>query len=382
MSHSWRQTLARMVTDVLYDTDGRNGPGGLSRLLGLAAAGYAVAVNRRNRAFDSGRRSILRLTRPVISVGNITVGGTGKTPMAVYLAERLAAAGIRPAIVSRGYAGGWETRGGVVSDGNGWIADPTDSGDEPAMMARRLPTVPVIVGQDRVSGGRLAIDRFDPDVVLLDDGFQHRRLHRDLDILLLDARRPVGNGRLLPRGPLREPVHALGRAHAIVLTHADEPQTHPSADWTRWLQPSTPMFRAVHRPVLVGVNPAHTAALHPQAPDSPQGRCKPMAGANGFLVTGVADNRAVQLTLAALGGRIAGHRSFPDHHTFSRADMASVMAEARRSGADRLVTTEKDWPRLCRMPRRAMDLWVVGVRIAFPDNPDGFIDWLLGRIRS
>ncbi|MCF8080795.1 MAG: tetraacyldisaccharide 4'-kinase, partial [Desulfobacterales bacterium] len=174
--------------------------------LGAAAAVYGGAMALRAECYRRGVFASHRCSCPVVSVGNLTIGGTGKTPMVVYLARRLVAAGKRPAVVSRGYRGASETTGGIVSDTSRILLPAEAAGDEPWLIANLLKGVPVVVGKDRCRAARIAQRAFSPDVILMDDGFQHLRMRRSLDLLLLDAAHPFGNGRIFPRGTLREPI--------------------------------------------------------------------------------------------------------------------------------------------------------------------------------
>ncbi|MFN2165764.1 MAG: tetraacyldisaccharide 4'-kinase, partial [Anaerolineae bacterium] len=196
------------MTGIVHSPPGHASPAGLAQVLKVLSLGYGALVRLRSAAYAGSRRR-RRLPVPVISVGNLTVGGTGKTPMIARLAASLLAAGRRPAIVSRGYRGGLEKTGGIVSDGHRLLQDAAAAGDEPFMLAMQLPGVPVAVGRDRYEIGRRVIRALSADVILLDDGFQHLRLARDVDILLMDARRPLGNGHVLPRGPLRVTVYLV-----------------------------------------------------------------------------------------------------------------------------------------------------------------------------
>lgn len=361
--------------------------GSLAGFLFVLSKLYGLGVRFRNARLDRGASAVRRLPVPVISVGNLTAGGAGKTPMVLYLAGELRRLGLRPAVVCRGYRGGAERVGGVVGDGERIQLDAAQAGDEPRLLAERLPGVPVVVGADRFSAGMRVISQFSPGLILLDDGFQHRRLARDLDLVLLDARRPLGNGHLLPRGPLREPVPALKRADALILTRSDRGVSPlPKTPGTKGI----PVFRTVHSPVLRNI------LLAGDSVDCgfPQGRFEGSQGAGSelgggavleggggaFVFSGLADNADVLRTVAALGARPVGAMGFPDHHAFSEKDRKAIFQAARECGANLLVTTEKDAVRFPAETTFPLDLAVVGVDIDFGADENRFLDFLTRRL--
>ncbi len=285
------------------------------------------------------RKKQRKLPVCVVSVGNLVVGGTGKTPFSLWLAETLTTAGIGVAILSRGYGRRDDRIVQVPPTTPAWEDAATLYGDEPLLLARRLPGVPVWVGRNRYAAGRMALEGdHRPSVLILDDGFQHVSLHRDIDIVLLDAERPFGNGRLLPMGPLREPVRNLARAHALVLTRAGDKTLASEARLTLMKRfPEKPVFACRHR--MTGIAPAIG---------------EPTVGAAELrdkvcvAFAGIAEPRSFFDSLRALDPslRVAETLSFPDHHAFTDADSTLLLERKRRSGADFLVTTEKDWVRL------------------------------------
>ena len=217
----------------------------------LVAASYLYGAGTvfRNQLYRSGWCGQKSLPCPVISVGNITAGGTGKTPMAIYMAQLLTGLGRKPVVISRGYKGRSKNGAAVVGNGSDLFLDADQAGDEPHMMAR-LQQFPVVVGKNRYQAGLLALKHLSTDIMVLDDGFQHIRLKRDIDLLLMDHDQPFGNGRMLPAGRLREPAaRALSRAHAVILTRCPDiipPESHPVS----CLAPHLPVFFARHQPVL------------------------------------------------------------------------------------------------------------------------------------
>ncbi|GAB6096458.1 tetraacyldisaccharide 4'-kinase [Desulfatiferula olefinivorans] len=369
-------TDLRHAVETLIRDDGGAGPFPLEPCCRGLSRGLAAAAALKNRLYDKGALTVRRLACPVISVGNITVGGTGKTPMTMLLARHLKERGFRPLILSRGYGGRATDKGGVVSDGKTVLMDAAWAGDEPLMMAAALPGVPVVVGKDRSRMGRQALARFSPDVILLDDGFQHRKLHRDLDIVLFDACRPFGNGFALPRGPLREPVAALARAHLFVLTRADDPAESVRAFHARLEAlglPSavlrTPVITCGHRPVLRGIIPADRTRMA-SAVSAPAEAV--------FAFSGIANNDDVKRSLDALGFTVAGCMAFPDHHPYSADDLAEIARRASAGGAHAFVTTDKDAARLgsAVLP---LSLYVAGIDLAVTGNDEHLIDRIINR---
>jgi tetraacyldisaccharide 4'-kinase len=326
---------------------------------------FRAAVAARNAAYDRGLIAVRRLPVPVISVGNLSVGGTGKTPVVAALAAWLLEHGRRPAIASRGHGGAHARRRGaaplVVSSGaaGGSIASALEAGDEPALLASLLPGVPIIVSPHRFEAGGLAVREHAADLILLDDGFQHRRLFREADLVTLDAR-GLPDGYLLPAGPWREPASGLRRAHVAVLTRAEA-----DADWEAARQaigalvPGLPVHRARHVPV--GLRRASPDGLGPRAT---------LSGLEGVPIAGFAGlARPLDFrdTLESLGARVVAFTSFPDHHPFSREAIERLAGEARRAGASLLMTTAKDAVRLPFIPP---DLAVLDIEVRIEGMDD------------
>jgi len=325
--------LGRLVDAAIAD----EAPGPPQRilrgLLTLLGAGYGVGMRLRNAAYDRGLLPVRRLPCRVICVGNLTVGGTGKTPTVAWLAGALREAGCRVAVVLRGYGGAGGVR--VASDGAGSREDWRLVGDEAALLAARLPGVPVVTGADRHAAGRLALERFLAQTIVLDDGFQHRRLHRDLDLVLVDATDPFGGGRLLPRGRLRERVEGLCRAHGMVVTRAAEAEVEPVRRALERLAPGRPVGWTTHRATaLVELSTGRTVPLGA------------LAGARVLGVAGIARPRSFRRTLAGLGAQTVECLIFPDHHPYGEPDRGAIGRAARQGGVEALVTTEKDAVRL------------------------------------
>lgn len=351
--------------------------------LHMLSIGYGVLQSLRAAGYRKKIFPSRQLPCKVISVGNITVGGTGKTPMTIYLAREIKQAGRRVAIVSRGYKGGAERRGGVVANGTTICMDPLTAGDEPYMMACRLEGIPVIVGRNRFAAGLLAIDHFQPDVIVLDDAFQHLMLRRDIDLVLIDAMHPFGNGRMLPRGTLREPIAALGRASACILTRSNAAGAEALAVTrarVKLLVGNRPIFESLQDPYFYLVPGGEQTTLQ-AVPDFPGSH--DLVGIKSrkvFGFSGIARNEDFQRTVKDLGFNVTGFLEFPDHYFYSAADQKKIMRVAEESGAQRLITTEKDHVRLVGSGSWNTELVVVGVKASFRDGGQGLRSFIQARL--
>jgi tetraacyldisaccharide 4'-kinase len=324
------------------------GPAPPAPWLSTAAALFGAGVALRGLLYDHGLLTPARVEGlRVLSVGNLTVGGTGKTPAVAWLAAALAARGARVAVLSRGY-GRRERRALRVEPAH----SAAEVGDEPLLLARALPGVPVYVGPDRVQLAHRARAE-GADWALLDDGFQHRRLARDVDLVVVDAASPFGNGLLLPAGPLREPVSAARRATAVWL-RCDRADAPVPAPWAH-----LPVIRAAHLPGAV-LDPA--GARHPLAV---------LAGRRVLAFAGLARPRGFFASLSALGAEVVQARAFADHHAYSREELKRLAGEASRLGAQ-CITTAKD---AVRLPQGALDAWVLEQRVEVLDGAHWVEAW-------
>jgi tetraacyldisaccharide 4'-kinase len=269
---------------------------------------------------------------PVISVGNITAGGTGKTPLVMALARKLMAKEIAVAILSRGYKR-TETSESVVSDGKTIFLSPEESGDEPFLMAKACPGTPVLVGKNRFANGRIALQRFGVKGLILDDGYQHLSLYRDINILLIDSHIGFGDRHLLPRGILREPLSQLRRADLFLLTKAGDPETCQLLEKEiHEIHPGARVFHSYYEPVsLVG-------------PQEEQEELPSLKGKNILALSGIAHPGDFSSMLRKCGTKIAGEAIFPDHHLYTAKDLSHI--EVKAKGTDGIVTTEKDMVKL------------------------------------
>ena len=355
----------------------------LASLLYVISALYGTAQKLRASGYRQNIFRSQKLPCKVISVGNIAVGGTGKTPMTIYVADKLQQIGVRVAVISRGYKGGAERDGGVVSDGSHLLMDSEQAGDEPFLIASRLENIPVLVGKNRFEAGLLAVDKFQPDVIVLDDAFQHLKLKRDIDIILLDHTRPFGNSHLLPRGILREPLTAMTRATACILTRcrddADESARFSIAT-LKSILPQTPVFKSSYIPYCYTVKdgacpPLQTGSNFFAPHDSGDNKTRKVFG-----FSGIARNDDFQRTVKTLGFNVTGFLEFSDHHRYSEPDLKTILRTARQTGARELITSEKDYVRLTGKGGCPMDLVVVGVRVAFKDDGQDFMAFIKDRL--
>jgi tetraacyldisaccharide 4'-kinase len=322
---------------------------------------YGGLTHLRRRLYARGTLKSRRLPCPVISVGNLTLGGTGKTPMVIHLAEKVLAMGYRPVILSRGYKGLSEKSGAVVSDGRDLLCDARQAGDEPCLMAALLPTVPVVVGSNRYRTGMDAVRRFQPDIVILDDGFQHLQLARDFNLLLLDAQRPYGNGHLLPRGMLREHEASMQDADAVVLTRSAQGRGDACGDMIRRAHPR-PVFSSDHQPVVRLVLEARQAVAGMPSGLRPDFDVK---GKQVLAFAGLGRNEAFFHAVQVLGAGVRDTLGFDDHHVFTQGDLHRIEKAVEQAGANCLITTDKDFVRLPRGIRLPVELIVMGVRMDF-----------------
>jgi tetraacyldisaccharide 4'-kinase len=342
---------------------------------------YGLIIKLRSALYDRHLFRVKKLPCAVISIGNLSVGGTGKTPMAIHVAELISRLGYRVCVISRGYKGSAEQKGGIVSDGRHLLMDAWAAGDEPFMMAQRLNGIPVLVGADRFRAGLRAVCAFSSNVVVLDDGFQHRRLGRDIELVMIDDRFFLGDQHLLPRGMLREPVSALKRGDAFVLTRSVyEPSRN--LELLQSLFPEKPVFKACHVPYLQGVFRAGKAIDQEAEGRAPDERMGFLKDARVFVFSGIAGNQGFVQMVEKMVKGVAGIAAFPDHHRYSEKDLAEILDRAEKSEADFMVTTHKDYVRIAPRFKGGIDTVVIGVRIALADQAPVFAEFVRERVAS
>jgi tetraacyldisaccharide 4'-kinase len=319
----------------------RRGPLALLARAALRVASwpYGLGVRWRNRGFDRGTRPIHRAAVPVVSIGNLSLGGTGKTPCVEYVAKFCRERGVQVAILSRGYG--------------------TDAGpnDEAMVLEENLPDVPHLQGADRSTLADAAVEELEAELLVLDDGFQHRRLHRDLDIVLIDATSPPHRDRLFPRGTLREPASSLKRANAILLTRCDqvnEAEVNAIREWLKSKAPGVPVAATEHRPVA-----------------------NQLKGTTVGAFCGIGNPEAFRRTLESLGALVAEFRTFPDHHAYTREDVDDLRRWANGLPPNAAIaTTQKDQVKLRLDELSGRPLHTVKIEMKFTEGEEAFHDAL------
>lgn len=326
--------------------------------LHVVSFGYAIAARFRRNQYDTGRKPISKAEVPVISVGNLTTGGTGKTPIVCDLCVRLRAMGYRVSIVSRGFGAG-------------------ESGinDEAMEIADRLPDVPHVQHPDRVEAARIAVEELEAEVIVMDDGFQHRRLHRDLDIVVIDATCPFGYGHLLPRGYLREPISSLRRADVVMITRTDQVNGEAIEQIQSQLKrfaPSAPVIQTLHRPTSIGFQHSDT-----QTVDWLRKR-------SVALVSAIGNPSAFEQTVVACGATVQGHYRLPDHDDYDRNTREQIRNWASElqteTSIDALICTHKDYVKLTTDQIAGIQLGylIIELKISEPDREA----WLDAELRE
>ncbi|OSM04311.1 putative lipid-A-disaccharide synthase [Magnetofaba australis IT-1] len=313
---------------------------------------YGAVMQGRNVAYDRRWLTRYRCPAPVISVGNLTSGGVGKTPLCAWLADWLLAQGRRPALISRGHGGLCRESVCVISDGEQMVMRPPEAADEAALLARHAPRAVTLTAPKRALAMAFAVEELGADVVVLDDAFQHRAAQRDLDIVLMDARQPFGNGRILPGGVLREPVSGLRRAHLGILTRADDAAAGDrAAQNIADIAPELPVLRARHQ--ADGWRNAQGARV--SAPQRAAAFCA------------IARPDSFQRSLQQAGVDVLSLNAFPDHHIFTQEELMELAQRAQAQGAEALACTQKDLIKIAHPERLPLPVKALAIGMAFAD---------------
>lgn len=326
-------------------------------LISPLSVGYGIGSYFRLAAYSKGYMKRIKLPIPVVSVGNITCGGTGKTPMAIDITRRLIAAGYKVAVLSRGYARKSKQKVTVVSNGKGDFALCEDAGDEPLLIAMSVPEAVVIVGSSRAETAALAIEQYNADVIVLDDGFQHIRLERDLDIVLVDYNDDPENDMLLPAGRLREPLSALNRARVVIITKVPA-------------QPDQERLEKLRATIRKHTDRAEIAEARfvPKGLRTNSGAAplEQLKGQRVVAFCGVARPEGFASTLNQLGCTVVHLKSFSDHHWYTPDELKMLEKLMRESNASAVVTTEKDMVKIA--PHDRLNQHLIAVEIG--------VEWL------
>jgi len=369
-----RETIQTYLYRVIHGERRGLLPTILLLFLRLFSSVYALGVNVKLSMYRLGILEQHKLPCYVISLGNITVGGTGKTPTAQRLATLIRDMGYRVVILNRGYRAAWQEDVGLVSDGQKIYMTAAEAGDEAYLLAKSLPGVPVVIGKERAVSGEYAVKQLNAQVIILDDAYQHWQLARDLDIVLIDSLNRFGNNFLLPRGTLREPLTNLNRAHAFLLTKVDQ-TTDNARDSIRdtlvQYNDKALIVESIHRPRWFieieswykGVRDCGIALEN-------------VRGQSVVAISAIGNPSSFEQTIADIEVNVIDSLRFPDHHHYTMSEMQWAMERAVKKGANALVTTEKD---AVKIPaefihsHRPLPVYVLGIEVRFLDGYEEFM---------
>jgi tetraacyldisaccharide 4'-kinase len=329
----------------------------LRAALAIAAKIYSSIIRLRNLFYDKQVLKTHYNKAVVISIGNITLGGTGKTPLVVWLCNYMHRQNLSCAVLTRGYKTHLK-RHTISSE------SPDTRMDEPAVLSENCPKAEIIVNPDRVAGAEKAIEKFGAKVLILDDGFQHRRLARDLDIVTIDATQPFGHEKIFPAGLLREPLTSLRRADAVVITRCDqidESELRNIENKLRTVNPDILIAQSIH------------AVVNIKSKDNVETAVEKLKGSKIYAFCGIGNPDAFFNTIKALGAEITGSKAYNDHHQYSQTSLTDIYAQAKLSGADIILTTQKDWTKIKRLKpdKKDIQLAYLAVEIEFITGLDG-----------
>ena len=375
----WTETVETFTLEVIFDERRGTGAALMRGLLFALSKVFKVAIKLRRFLYNVRILRDTTLGVQVIAIGNLTVGGTGKTPVVEKFARELRDQGRNVAILSRGYRSNPPplhktlldrllfradtTPPRVVSDGKSLLLDSETAGDEPYMLASNLKDVVVLVDKDRVKSGRYAIEKFGCDTLLLDDGFQYWKLRgRRQDIVLIDRQQPFGNERLLPRGTLREPPSHLARASVIFITKSDG-NTAGLRQRIATLNPTAGIIECVHHPLYL--EDVFTGQRHEIAS---------IKGRRVASLSGIAQPESFESGLVKLGAELVYSKRFADHHRFTQQEILNAINRGKKRQAEMIITTQKDAVRFPKLDRRDLPFYFMRVEIKIVSGAADFHD--------
>ena len=332
---------------------------------------YLLIINFRNWLYDYKILKEVTLPCPVISVGNITVGGTGKTPCVIMLAQMLQENGFKPAILSRGYGGKNINPVNIVSDGHKILLDSETAGDEPFLIAQVLKGIPVITGAKRIVTGEAAINQFGANVLICDDAMQHRKIFRDINLVLLDSQNLRVNNHIFPRGRLREPIKELKRASAFMLTRTDESQQTNITIEKLVQNENIPIFMSIHKPKNM-VKGDYSA----------QWPISILTGKKVCAFCGIAKPDSFKKTLLDTGAQVLSFDIFPDHHRYNKNELEKIKSRFIDCRADFLISTQKDGTRLQEFPEYLTMIYMLRIGLEIIPSGESFKKFILGRLAA
>jgi len=339
-------------------------------ILSFLSLPYRLVVNIRNRMYDLGIFKQEKLPCKVISVGNITVGGMGKTPTVIMLSNLLKGKGYRPAVLSRGYGGKAQSKVNIVSDGSHILLGHIEAGDEPVLIAKSTVGIPVLTGAKRTLTGQAAIKNLGADILILDDAFQHRQIFRDIDIVLLNREKPFGNGFLLPRGPLREPQEALKRAHYLIWKDNVRDGRYPLYQ-EQGIGSFLPVLSMYPKPkFLIRGNTEDSLPL------------EYIKGKKVCAIAGIGLPEAFGETIDSLGGILVSFLPFPDHYHYTSQDISDIRNISSATGAEIIITTEKDGIHLTDFPDFLKDILLLKVEMEILPSREEFEATILEKLKK
>lgn len=331
---------------------------------------YLSGVKLHQWLYSAGIWKVRTLAKPVVSVGNLTAGGTGKTPTVIALGEMLLASGYKISVLLRGYKGAYKRGTLLVSDGRRILSSPEMAGDEALVISRSLPEAIVAVGKNRAKVGEMIERTFNVNLHLLDDGFQHLRLSRALNLLLIDTTDPFGGGHLLPLGRLREPLRGASRADAVVLTRTNHGQDYARLlDCLKKVNPQFPCFK-VQQTLNFGDEQGTAVSNSPHS----------FAGTRALAFAGIANPGQFYGSLRALGVNLVYGISFPDHHRYTLRDLEKIRRKCLETDVQLVVTTEKDRENLGHLSLDPLRLVVAKVVFEF-DEPMELLELIKKKAR-